>query len=390
MIVVEIIIIILLIIYSLNVFFYLFYAIAGLLGKKKAFPYREPQIRFCVMVPAYKGDNVIIHSVTENLKQKYPKQLYDIYVIADSFKPETLEKLKQYDVNVIEVFFENSTKAKSINKAFEVIEEKYDYVVLLDVDNVMEPDFLQKLNNRLVTDVQILQAHRVALNADTSYAVLDGVSEEIANHIFRKGHAAVGFSSALIGSGMAVGFRFFKDTMKDINAVGGFDKELEVQVIRRRIRIHWLEDAYVYDEKVQEAGIYQKQKLRWISAQLFYLRKYFFTIFTTGIFKGNFDYADKVFQQTLIPRVLLIGSLFLITLLVNIFAPQLYGGFWIALFVLTILTLAICTPRKYYTKHTLKAMMTLPQAFLIFFVNLFRLKGANKKFIHTPHGTKKN
>lgn len=387
MIVVKVIVIIVLVYFSLNVGYLLLFAIAGLFYKQPKFEYREPTVSFCVMIPAYKGDSVIINTVIENLKQQYPKNLYDIYVIADSFKQETLVELKNFDVQVIEVEFENSTKSKSINKAFEVIEDKYDYVVLLDVDNVMEQKLLQKLNNRLVKNVQIIQAHRVALNTDTPFAILDAVSEEINNHIFRKGHAALRFSSALIGSGKAAGFRFFKDIMSEIDAIGGFDKELELRILKQRIKIHYLEDGYVFDEKVQQAEVFQNQRRRWLSAQYHYFRKYFLS----GInqfFHGNFDYADKLFQFFMFPRVLLLGVLFIITAILMVFGIELYTSTWLILFLLNLTALVISVPRKYINGQTASALFTLPKAFLLFFLNLFKLRGANKKFIHTPHGKK--
>ena len=45
---------------------------------------------------------------------------------------------------------------------------------------------------------------------DTNTAVLDAVSEEINNSIFRKGHTRLGFSSGLSGSGMAFEYDLFK------------------------------------------------------------------------------------------------------------------------------------------------------------------------------------
>jgi len=41
-------------------------------------------------------------------------------------------------------------------------------------------------------------------------ALLDGISEEINNNIFRKGHQTLGLSSALIGSGMALIMSFLE------------------------------------------------------------------------------------------------------------------------------------------------------------------------------------
>lgn len=388
MIILQIIALILLIYFGANVAYLLLFSVAGVLYRPKQYKHREPVVSFCVMIPAYKGDAVIVNTVIENLKQQYPKNLYDIYVIADSCKPETIDELHKLDATTIEVQFENSTKAKAINKAFEVIEAKYDYVVLLDVDNVMETQFLQKLNNRLVKNVQIIQAHRIALNADTPFAILDGASEEINNHIFRKGHVALGLSSALIGSAKAAGFQFFKDIMGEIGAVGGFDKELELKILRRRIKIYYLEEACVFDEKVQQGEVFQNQRRRWLSAQFYYFRRFVFSGFAQ-LFHGNFDYADKLFQFIMFPRVLLVGVLFIITSLLYATGLDLYNSTWLLLFALNVFALLISVPRKYYNSHTLKALLTLPKAFALFFATLFKLKGANKKFIHTPHGQKK-
>lgn len=387
MIVLEIVVAALLIYFCINVAYLLFFSFAGKLYKKNIYKERAAEVSFCIMIPAYKASDIIVNTVTENLKQQYPKHLYKIFVIADGFNSSALAELEKIDVEVIEVSFENSTKSKAINEAFKQIEPIYDYVVLLDVDNVMEQKFLQKLNNRLVTNVQIVQAHRVALNFDTSFALLDAISEEINNHIFRKGHVRVGLSSALIGSGIVAGFSFFKDMMSSVDAVSGFDKELELKILRNRIKIHYLEDAFVFDEKVRSAAVFQSQRKRWLVAQFYYLRRFFFSG-CVHLFHGNFDYVDKLFQFLLFPRVLLLGTLSILTVLLYSISWQYYGSYALILVVLNCLALIVALPQKYANAKTARALLVLPKAFLLFFGNLFKLKGANKTFIHTPHGDK--
>ena len=84
-------------------------------------------------------------------------------------------------------------------------------------------------------------------------AVLDAISEEINNHIFRKGHRVLGLSSAIIGSGMAFRYNYFKNLMLTVTAVGGFDKEIELKMLKEGRTIEYLDDAVVLDEKVQKA-----------------------------------------------------------------------------------------------------------------------------------------
>jgi hypothetical protein len=64
-------------------------------------------------------DEVIIDIAHDALEQDYPPDSYDVVIIADSFLPETIQKLGTLPVKVIEVSFESSTKSKALNKAME-------------------------------------------------------------------------------------------------------------------------------------------------------------------------------------------------------------------------------------------------------------------------------
>ena len=50
-----------------------------------------------------------------------------------------------------------------------------------------------------------------------------------------------------------MGFEYglLKSMMKTVNAVGGFDKELEFKFAAEKIKIEYLDDAVVLDEKIQ-------------------------------------------------------------------------------------------------------------------------------------------
>ena len=86
----------------------------------------------------------------------------------------------------------------------------YDAVVIMDADNTAGTSFLSELNPVFQSGARAVQAHRTAKNTNTDIAVLDAASEEINNSIFRSGHIALGLSSALIGSGMALEACWFR------------------------------------------------------------------------------------------------------------------------------------------------------------------------------------
>lgn len=109
--------VILMTILGLAIFYIFVFAFAGLFYRQKPYPIATTKRKFAVLIPGYKEDEVIIEVAQEALLQEYPKASFDVIIIADSFQPGTLAKLKALPIKVIEVTFEKSTKSKALNKA---------------------------------------------------------------------------------------------------------------------------------------------------------------------------------------------------------------------------------------------------------------------------------
>lgn len=361
------------------------------------FPYRiEGSLNkkihhFAILIPAYREDKVILEVAADALKQNYPDNKYDIIVISDSLQESTIEQLKALNINVIEVNFENSTKSKALNEGLNQIDEnRYDLALILDADNMMERDFLQKANLRFTENRKVIQGHRIAKNQNTPFAILDAISEEINNNVFRKGHRNLGLSSALIGSAMVFRFKYFKNLMKDVNAIGGFDKQLELKIIKNRDEIEYLEDAYVKDEKIQNSKAFSNQRKRWLSAQLYYFRKDFLISFWDFVSKGNLDYFNKAFQFIQLPRVLLLGTLFIINIVSLFLNGMVFKWLWLILLVLCVIGFVFAVPLRFYSLKTLHALMLLPKGFMLMLFSLLNHRKAKSKFMHTEHSANFN
>ena len=377
---------------GLTALYLLFFAIVGFLPSKKQKVTNQKKRRIAVLVPGYKEDVVIVDVAKDALLQKYDSNYFDVVVIADSFEKSTLNKLKELPIKLVEVSFELSTKAKALNKAMEKIGDNYDIALVLDADNLMEKDFLNKINEGFDKGYKIIQGHRIAKNVNNSFAILDAISEEINNYIFRKAHRSVGLSAALIGSGMAFDYHLFKSTMQKMKAIGGFDKELEMYFLKNRYTIEYLENAIVKDEKVQKSEVFANQRRRWLSAQFIYFGENIGSAIVQLFTKGNIDYFDKVIQMGQLPRILLLAVTGLITafyaVLLFFSTPYLLLNVYQWSFILSIIILALLlsVPRNFYNRSTLYALLTLPKGIFIMMFSMLRFKGANKKFIHTQHG----
>ena len=372
----------------------LFFALVSILWKKTESPlsaYLEGQIRsmreprqhtFLVLYPAYNEDRVIINSVHTFLGQYYPYKGFHVAVISDHMQPETNEQLAQLPITLLQPVFEKSSKAKAMQYALQQIQGEYDYVVILDADNVVESDFLARLNDVCNKGYNAIQCHRCAKNSNNNIAVLDGVSEEINNTLFRKAHNRIGLSSALIGSGMCFRFKWFKENVYKLSTAGE-DRELEALLLRQKIHIHYEPDIHVYDEKVSNKDNFQKQRLRWMTAQiqsLFSLLPYV----PKALMDGNIDYLDKTFQQALIPRSMLIVLTFMLALFVTVLSLDWCIKWWL-LFLFICLSLYVSTPKQLRSHSVFGKILSIPMLVWKMVLNILKIDRKNTDFIHTTH-----
>lgn len=363
---------------------YLFvFAVASLFARNPRIPVSSFRRKIAVFIPAYKEDWVITDSVEASLAQDYPADCYEVTVISDRMAPDTVAALKQMPVRVLEIPPGENTKAKALNFAFARSGGPYDIAVVLDADNVCGPRFLSRINDAFGAGYRAVQAHRCAKNLDTPMAVLDAVSEEINNSIFRKGHQALGFSSALIGSGMAFDYKWFGDALKQVHTAGE-DKEIENLLLNARIPILYLEQERVLDEKTGNAANFSRQRRRWLAAQFYHLKEMLPGL-GAAVRSGNGDMVNKIFQMFVLPRVIVLGLVTIWTLSLTLSGSTAAVKWWI-LSAILVVALAVAVPRRLVGIRLVKAVFHIPVAFGLMFLNFFRMKGAGKRFIHTRHG----
>ena len=338
--------------------------------------------RFLILFPAYNEDRVIVNAVEQFLLQDYPKTHYTVVVISDHMQPKTNEILGKMPIKLLTPTFEKSSKAKAMQYAINHVEGDFDNVVVLDADNVVRTDFLSQLNI-LCTVYDAIQCHRCAKNANNDVAVLDGASEEINNTLFRKAHNRLGLSSALIGSGMCFNYNLFKQNVFQLKTAGE-DREMEALLLKQGIFIKYAPDIHVFDEKVSSQDNFQRQRMRWMTAQIQSLLNQLPQI-PQAIIHGNINFIDKTIQQALIPRSILIVLLAVISVLMTLLVYEWCMKWWVLLGLLTI-ALFIALPAPLRFKSFRKAL-AIPGLVLRMLKNFLHIDRKNTDFIHTTHET---
>jgi cellulose synthase/poly-beta-1,6-N-acetylglucosamine synthase-like glycosyltransferase len=375
--------------FAANTLYLFVIALCGLVIKGKKFDIQSDKYQIAVIIPCLREDHIIQDTARQAKMHDYPDSRFTVTVIADKLKPESLNELRKIPVNVLEV--DLNMKSRSLHAALESpVVASSDIVMILDADNIMAPGCLEKVNAVFHAGYQAIQCHRTAKNKNTAVALLDAMSEEININLFRRGPAVAGLSAAPIGSGMAFKSSLIRDIFSSQEILGnpGEDREIDMQLMQRKIKMEFLDDAYVYDEKVASAVVFEKQRVRWLEAQVNHLRRFFDTDMKNA--QKTFLFYNKFFQNLLLPRVLtmVVFCVLIATLLVQyvfhlpLMQPSL--PIWIAMMGLYFLTLFISIPISFYSIQTLRALSHVPLLMFTMVRAVLQMKKKRTEFIHTP------
>lgn len=116
-------------------------------------PRVEPRHRFAFLIPAHNEEEVIAFNVRSLLEQSYPRELFDVFVIADNCDDRTALAARRAGAEVL-VRRDSRRKGKpaALNWGFSQLRERildYDAVCIIDADNLVAPNYLAAMNARL-------------------------------------------------------------------------------------------------------------------------------------------------------------------------------------------------------------------------------------------------
>lgn len=357
------------------------FALASLLSRETIVYSSKSQRRFCILIPAYRQDEVIEQCVMAILGQSYPQRLFDVTVISDHQTEMTNMRLAQYPITLLTPNFAESSKGKSLQYAILNLPEFkiYDVVIILDADNIVDQDFLSNMNDAYeASATRAIQAHKVSRNRDTAAARMGAIFEEINNAIFRKGHINVGLSASLAGSGTAFDFNWFKTNIMKAKTAGE-DKELEALLLRQQIYIDYFDNILVYGEKVRTTTKLNEQRGRWAIKQFRNLARNI-RFLPGAIFNKQYDLADKLIQWMLIPRTTMVG----IIMLMGVIMPFIYFSLvikWWVMGALCLFFFALATPDYLVDEMWDKTFLRSPFVSLWGLLNLRLFNNLKSKFI---------
>src|SRR5690606_27588594 len=257
-------------------------------------------------------------------------------------------------------------------------------ITIVDSDNLLSPDYLNRLNDVFVGSVLAVQGARYAKNLNTDYANLDGISDLYYRYTDRKLLWEAGSSSTLSGSGMAFESDLYEDFVKRFYIDGaGFDKLLQYYIVSKGLRIAFSNSVIVYDQKTTSSNQLVKQRSRWINTW-FKSVKWGGKLFLSSI--GSFDRNKFLFSITLLSPPLFLKLVIsgLLIVLNSLYFPHL-NILMLASMTIFLYVFYISLKKFSATRSMYRSLYNIPKFMLFQVVALFKADKANKISVATEH-----
>ena len=342
------------------------FAMASMFSQHEDTPKSRVENRFLILIPAYKNGVIAEQTVRSILGQTYPQRLFDVTVIADQLDEMSNFRLAQQPITLLTPNFSKSSRAKSLQLAINNLPQfkLYDIAVVLNPGNIVEPEFLEQLNDAYeAAGTKAIQCHMLSQNRDTVSARLSAIFEEINNSIFRRGHVTLGLSAAASNSAMAFDFNWFKTNIMTTTTTWD-DKELEARLLRQHIFVDYFDDIMVFSEKTRSAEDFNRQRGRWLMSHLATIVRNI-RYLPGAIIQRHYDLIDKILQWMLLPRILMMG----IIVMMGILMPFIYFSLaikWWALFAIVLFIFALATPNYLVDDKWDHTFFSIPMILLAF------------------------
>lgn len=234
--------------------------------------------KFMAIVPAH-NEEAVIKNLVESLKaQNYPKELYDIYVIADNCTDKTAEIAKDAGAIVLKRFDEaHKTKGYALNWFLkQKIDEKADYdaFCVFDADNIVDKNFIKNMNKKLCQGEEIVQGYRDIKNPTDSWITAGyAIFYWMMNRFYHLARYNLGLSPLINGTGFMVKFDVVKPNGWETETLTE-DIEFSLQRIIAGKKLGWSTDAIVYDEQPVHFMQSWSQRSRWTVGHLQCMKHY--------------------------------------------------------------------------------------------------------------------
>ncbi|HEY9062020.1 MAG TPA: glycosyltransferase family 2 protein [Pseudobacteroides sp.] len=273
--------------------------------KRKEDSYKDygPSKKFALVIAAHNEELVIAHIIDSLKKQNYPKELYDIFVVADNCTDNTAKIASEHGA-IVYNRSNNELKGKgfALEWMFEKIfdmEKNYDAISIFDADNLVSSNYLMEMNKQLCKGHKVVQGYIDSKNPFDSWITCSySIAFWLSNRIFQLPRYYLGLSCGLCGTGFCVETKVLKQIGWGATCLTE-DLEFTMKLALNGMKVAWAHNAIVYDEKPLTLRQSWNQRKRWMQGHADCASRFLGALFKKAFKEQNlvaFDCALYLFQ----------------------------------------------------------------------------------------------
>lgn len=246
----------------------------------------EPHHRLAIAIPAHNEEPVIKETIWAIKQSDYPKDLYDIFVVADHCTDNTAAIAQQSGARCFERDVEPAkSKGAALNWLLEQIWSTgthYEGFIFLDADSKPDKEFLRMMDAHLHAGERLIQGHTVISNPlDGWFPTLYFAIEIVEGRLQQQGRSNLDLSAKLTGYGFCVRNVDLESNPFPTGLTE--DYEYRLNLLCKGINIRYEPRAIVFSEAPTNWQIAKLQHARW----------------RTGIYKSRSQYRSQLLRQLL-------------------------------------------------------------------------------------------
>ncbi|NFS09672.1 glycosyltransferase [Clostridium botulinum] len=228
-----------------------------------------PRKKFALVVAAH-NEEMVIGKIIESLEAlDYPKNLYDIFIIADNCTDNTAKIAKTYDGvyvcerNVPDKRGKGYALEWMFSKLFNM-DKDYDAIAIFDADNLVSKNFLKEMNYKMLKGYKVVQGYIDSKNPNDSWITGSySIAFWTANRLFQLARANLGLSNQIGGTGFCMDSKTLKELGWGATCLTE-DLEFTCKLVLNGHKVGWAHNARVYDEKPLTLKQSWNQRKRWM------------------------------------------------------------------------------------------------------------------------------
>lgn len=341
--------------------------------------------RFLVLVPAHNEEKVIAAVVTDLLAQDYQADHVDLWVIADRCDDSTAANAEAAGARVAVRDEEPYGKGAAI--AWFLIRRPLtegESLVVLDADNRVTPELLTRFSDELAAGHDALQAYLGVTNpTETPVTLASALMYWSSSRLIQLSRTNIGWSCHIGGTGVCIRGEALART-RGYGETRTEDRDLELQLVEAGIKVRWLHDLKLRDEKPADIDTLARQRARWAAGKRANRRAHTARLWGAAL-GGSWTAFDRLIELVMPSRqvsAVLLGLLGLVGILTGASAWLVATVLGVVAVTILLVLLALAAERI-PLRHIL--LTPLLMVFVVIWIPVQVLSRRQQGWFSTPH-----